>query len=474
VSAPRLRSRSATVGIALAVGAALVMGPGASAGTVTGGTRLWGERYNGPGNDDDQASSVAASPDGSKVFVTGFSIDTLGGFYDYATIAYDASTGAELWTKRYDGPTNGYDLARSVAASPDGSKVFVTGFSDGGPTSFDYVTIAYDALTGAKVWLKRYTGPGESDSHANSIAASPDGSKVFVTGESGGGASGRDYATVAYDASTGVKVWAKRYDGPANDDDIARSAAVSPDGSAVFVTGESSGSPHLDYATVAYDASSGGRLWVARYDGPGSGYDAASSLTAIPDGSGVVVTGTSEGITSRDYATVAYDASTGGELWTKRYDGPADRSDGASSIGASPAASTVFVTGRSTGTGTGTDFATVAYDSSTGARVWARRYDGTGSGDDFANSLAASADGSKVFVTGFSIGTPDSCFCATVAYDASTGARLWWKRHHGPSIGDRSSNFLAASPDGSKVFVTGSANQPDTFRYDYLTVAYAA
>jgi hypothetical protein len=63
---------------------------------------------------------------------------------DYATIAYDAATGVELWTARYDGPANSYDYAYSVAASLDGSRVFVTGFSDRASSS-DYVTIAYEA-----------------------------------------------------------------------------------------------------------------------------------------------------------------------------------------------------------------------------------------------------------------------------------------------------------------------------------------
>ena len=53
------------------------------------------------------------------------------GDLDYATVAYDASTGAKLWVKRYNGPGNGDDVAHALGVSPDGSQVFVTGLTAG-------------------------------------------------------------------------------------------------------------------------------------------------------------------------------------------------------------------------------------------------------------------------------------------------------------------------------------------------------
>ena len=46
---------------------------------------------------------------------------------------------------RYNGRGDGYEVALSLAVSPDGSKVFVTGQSQGIATCEDYVTIAYVA-----------------------------------------------------------------------------------------------------------------------------------------------------------------------------------------------------------------------------------------------------------------------------------------------------------------------------------------
>ena len=179
------------------------------------GSQLWVQRYNGPGNSFDAATSVAVSPGGSRVFVTGASQGTRLG-QDYATVAYGAVTGARLWAARYNGPGNGGDTANSIAVSPGGSRVFVTGASQGTRSGQDYATVAYSAVTGARLWAARYNGPGNGNDTANSMAVSPGGSRVFVTGASQGARSGQDYATVAYRAATGARLWTARYNGPGN------------------------------------------------------------------------------------------------------------------------------------------------------------------------------------------------------------------------------------------------------------------
>jgi hypothetical protein len=177
-----------------------------------------------------------------------------------------ATPGSLMWTSRYDGPSSDIDAARADAVSPDGLTVFVTGLSSDSLTGYDYATVAYDTSNGVVRWSSRYNGPGDSWDSASAIAVSPDGSTVFVTGRSDSSTS-RDYATLAYDASTGATLWTKRYDGPGDGDDEANALGVSPSGAKVFVTGYSYGSTSAkDYATVAYAASSGSREWVRRYD----------------------------------------------------------------------------------------------------------------------------------------------------------------------------------------------------------------
>jgi DNA-binding beta-propeller fold protein YncE len=195
------------------------------------------------------------SPDGSQVYVTGTS-KGLGSDFDYSTVAYDAATGKRLWVERYDGPRSSWDQVHSLGVSPDGSSVYVTGTSRGEGTFRDYATVAYDADTGERVWVKRYDGPASYRDEARALGVSPDGSEIYVTGYSGASKSTYDYVTVAYGASTGTRLWQKRYDGPAGADDYGQALAVGPDGSAVYVTGASRGSGTLtDYATVGYRAA---------------------------------------------------------------------------------------------------------------------------------------------------------------------------------------------------------------------------
>jgi len=180
------------------------------------------------------------------VFVTGSTSSTWNARSYYVTVAYSAATGRRLWVSRFG---NGGDGASAVAVSPGGATVFVTGFSDNGG---DYATVAYSTATGRQLWVSRYNGPGSGFEAAapQSVAVSPDGATVYVTGTgSGGGGALAGYATVAYRAATGRQLWARRYHGAAHDG-FPSSVAVSPAGTTVFVTGLSG----YDYATVAYRA----------------------------------------------------------------------------------------------------------------------------------------------------------------------------------------------------------------------------
>src|SRR5258707_9075372 len=89
---------------------------------------------------------------------------------------------AQLWVARYNGPGNGSNDAHALAVSPSGGTVFVTGDSPGTTSLQDYATVAYNAATGARLWVARYNGPGNSNDGACSLAVSPAGGTVYVPG----------------------------------------------------------------------------------------------------------------------------------------------------------------------------------------------------------------------------------------------------------------------------------------------------
>jgi hypothetical protein len=326
-------------------------------------------------------------------------------------------------------------------------------------------------------WVARYNGPGNDYDFALAIAVDESGN-VYVTGWTtgsgppvcGDGVEHRpcyEYATIKYDTS-GEKQWIARYSGPGNGDDLA--AAIAVDGSGnVYVTGRSfSSGTDFDYATIKYDAS-GTEQWVTRYNGPGNAFDSATAIVVDESGN-VYVTGWSTGSGAGfDYATIKYDAA-GSKQWTARYGGPGNADDIAVAI-AVDGKGNAFVTGYSAGSDESRDYATTKYDAS-GTEQWVARYAGPGNADDYANAIATD-DLGNVYVTGAS-GPPAAGDYLTIKYDAS-GTEQWVATYDGPGNADDVSKRIAVDWSGS-VYVTGwSMGRPDPLpygAYDYATIKY--
>ena len=227
---------------------------------------------------------------------------------DYLTVAYDALTGANVWSGQYVGGY-GPDFPRSMAVALDGSVVYVTGSSTGPDGFADYATAVYDAATGEELWTARYVGPSGEDV-SSAIVVDGTGAHVFVTGE-------KRWCRVVQGlrddfvrgrlrvGGMGRKVYV-----PGDWDDWASAVAVGPDGASACrhapvlsscLSGES------NYATVAYDANTGAVSWLAKYNGPGNTEDGAESIVVAPDGTQVYVTGFSVNAESVfGFATIAY------------------------------------------------------------------------------------------------------------------------------------------------------------------------
>jgi uncharacterized delta-60 repeat protein len=103
------------------------------------GIPLWTNRYNGPGNGADDPVAVTVDASGN-VIVAGFSVGS-GSGVDYLMIKY-SSAGVPLWTNRYNGPGNTDDYAMTMAQDHSGN-IILTGYAidSGGAGSF--LTVKY-------------------------------------------------------------------------------------------------------------------------------------------------------------------------------------------------------------------------------------------------------------------------------------------------------------------------------------------
>jgi len=511
------------------------------------GVQQWVQRYDGPGNDTDYVRSIAVDGQGN-VYVTGGSIGN-GTGYDYATIKYN-SAGVQQWVARYNGPGNGNDEAYSLAVDDSGN-VYITGKSIGIGTNSDYATIKYNS-SGVLQWVSRYNGPGNSNDEASSIAVD-DSNNVYVTGGSTGNGTGSDYATIKYNSS-GIQQWVSRYGGGGSSNDAATSIAVDDSGN-VYVTGwrgavynscyctikydylgvqqwiktyteqgayyatsiavDDSGNVYVtgggwegcvwtDYATIKYN-SAGVQQWIKIYgledvreiarsiavDSLGNVYITGSGYTTIKynssgvqqwikkyggSGEGVVVdisgnvyvTGSKSGSgTSSDYATIKYNSS-GDTLWVSSYNGPGSNADDEAYKLLVDGSGNVYVTGRSYGSGTDYDYATVKYNLH-GVQQWSQRYNGPGNGNDSASSLAVDSSG-NVYVTGISIGIGTGSDYATIKYN-SLGVQQWVSRYNGPTFNTYEVATSIAVDNLGNVYVTGISVGNGTNR-DYTTIKY--
>jgi len=273
-------------------------------------------------------------------------------------------------------------------------------------------------------------------------------------------------ATADSSYSQATQEWVQTYNGTGNGLDISFSVVTDNLGN-VYVAGNSPGTTSAnDITTIKYN-SAGQQQWVQRYNGPGNGDDGTNGTNAIAvDNAGnVYVAGWSAGTENTDYVVIKYNGN-GEQQWAQRYNGFGDGYDAPYGI-ALDSSGNVYVTGTSTGDGTGSDYTTVKFNNA-GQLQWAQTYNGAGNNYDAAQALAAD-DSGNVYVTGVSTAKNGLSDCVTIKYDTN-GNQQWVKVYDGPANGTDYGNSVAVDTSRN-VYVAGSSMGSSTDR-DYLTIKY--
>ena len=267
------------------------------------GTQQWVQNKNGPDNIDDMPSALVTDNAGN-IYVTGYISNGFNNFYDYSTTKYN-SNGDELWSQYYNGTFDGWDQGVAIAVDNTGNS-YVTGASRGVGSDYDIVTIKYSPA-GAPLWIKRYDGYFGWEA-GNSILVD-DSSNVYVSGGSAGVSTGNDFVTIKYN-SVGGRIWVRRYNGPANGNDITYSMTKDSLNN-IYVTGSSEGEGTMkDIVTIKY-SSSGDELWNVRFNGS-SNRDDVPVAVRLDRNNNVIVSGKSySDSTENDYVTIKYSQTVG-------------------------------------------------------------------------------------------------------------------------------------------------------------------
>jgi hypothetical protein len=180
----------------------------------------------------------------------------------------------------------------------------------------------------------------------------------------------------------------------------------------------------------------------------------------------VYVTGSSKSSTNQDIAVVKYNSS-GAQVWAARYDGSSHSVDSATCIIVDNSGN-IIVAGKSNQTGAGSDYIIIKYNSA-GTQQWTKRYNGPGNSDDIPIALGCD-NGGNIFVAGSSKGSGSNFDFDIIKYSPS-GTQLWEARYNGAANNADILSGMVIDANGF-AYITGSTYITAS-NYDYVTIQYA-
>lgn len=309
-------------------------------------------------------AALVVSPDDHRIFVStrvlDFGDSQLSGERNEEAwhLALDSSSGELIWktsqAERKPNSTILFNGSRSLALSPDGSRVFslTIGKNPRGNQDGSFTVLVYDASTGQLLWEQGDAFPPEDglQNQPAGLIVSPDGSRLFVAAphdaRSEPGSPGRFYVS-AYDTASGATMWSEEYS-PAQPecaqtdvllDNRNGALAISPSGSLLYLAGLAmngrcgGGDQFEDRlwgpAVFALQAATGDVEWSALHGDRGEECVLGRCFVAVAPGPGGGDAGSQVFVTANrgppwssghNYSlTLAYDGRSGDPLWQGRY-----------------------------------------------------------------------------------------------------------------------------------------------------------
>lgn len=307
------------------------------------GVQLWASSYNGSVSGNDEAYAITVDNAGN-VYVAGSSFRKNSN-NDIVLIKYNSS-GSEQWAATHTGSGFNSDEAYAITLDNAGNPI-IAGYSYESGFGIQLTVIKYNTQ-GVEQWVSNYNGtPGETTDEAYAITIDNAGGGIYVCGVTEDNSGNSDFVTIKYNSS-GVQQWVKNYNGPGNQNDEAYAITIDNNGN-IFVTGESEGAgTGKDYATIKYNTS-GVQQWVQRYNNQNANSDDIPNAVIVAVNNDILVTGSSKSSAasgSEDYLTIRYNQS-GDTAFTFRYNGTINSTDIGYAIIVPNSNNAIFITGSS-------------------------------------------------------------------------------------------------------------------------------
>jgi hypothetical protein len=173
------------------------------------GNTQWVARYNGSAGGIGGSAQAVHVDAAGNVYAAGYVYDgtIVGSKLDYLVVKLNAN-GVQQWARRYNGTGNNYDQATEVVADASGN-VYVSGFSYG--QNADWATLKF-APDGTRIWERRISSAGDgSEDRPIDMALTNEGNLVLTgIAQNGSGLSEMDVLTLTYDPDGNI-LWQALY-----------------------------------------------------------------------------------------------------------------------------------------------------------------------------------------------------------------------------------------------------------------------